>query len=656
MAESGEGQYRSYTGAMARAITALAIFFSLYHILFISGILSRVGVNLYAPQHMAVHLGCILALVFCLVPARKGAPRHKMPWYDVLLAAVGFGWNAYIIINFDDLYLRCNAAIPLTIPELVVCWTFFLVVFEACRRTAGLAITVIATIFLVYPLIASYLPGMLTGPNFSLAKVARGVGLFVTGMYGTILYISATIVFAFILFSQFLTVSGAGRWFIDISQGLLGHVRGGPAKVAVLASSLVGTIQGTAVGNVVTTGVFTIPLMKSIGYKPHLAGAVEAVASNGGQIMPPVMGIAAFIMTNFLGVGYDKIMIAAAIPAIIYYAAVFFAVDFEAAKAGLVGLPRSELPSVRKTLVGGWQFALPLAVLLYYLIYLQYSPQMSALYATAALVVASFFRKGNRVTPRKFFLALRSTAMSMLMIGVICALAGIIVGVVQLTGLSHRLSFLLVQVAGGNLALLLAMTAVLSIILGMGMPTGTVYILLATLAAPALIKAGMLPIAAHFFVFYFGVSALITPPVCPASYVAASIAAASPMKTALAAVRLGIATFIVPFIFAYHPELLLQGTVASILFISIGALMSVMAVAAAMGGYLLKPINYWWRIPLVAGALLVIHPSWLVVIIGIVIMAIPLLYQLVVGRLRKPFRLSGLNAHKGEQRKASQNR
>ncbi|MFC1969488.1 TRAP transporter permease [Chloroflexota bacterium] len=632
MTESEPSQYRQFKGVTARAITALAVTFSLYHVLFISGLLSRMGINPHAPQHMAVHIGVILVLVFWLIPVGKGTSRQKLPWYDILLALIGFGWNAYIIINFDDLYVRCNAALPLTIPELVVCWAFFLVVFEAARRTVGLPIALIAAVFLVYPLVASYLPGMLTGPNFSVFKVARGVGLFVTGMYGTILHISATIVFAFILFGQFLNVSGAGQWFIDISQALLGHVRGGPAKVAVLASSLMGTIQGTAVGNVATTGVFTIPLMKTMGYKPHLAGAVEAVASNGGQIMPPVMGIAAFIMMDFLGVGYDVIVVAAILPAIVYYIAVFFAVDFEAAKAGLAGLPRSELPPIRKTLIAGWQFLLPLAVLLYFLIYLQYSPQLSALYATAALIVASFFRKGNRVTPQKFFLALRNTATAMMMIAVICALAGIIVGVVQLTGLSYRLSFLLVQFAGGNLGLLLVLAAILSIILGMGMPTGTTYILLATLIAPALVKTGMLPIVAHFFVFYFGVAALITPPVCPASFVAAGIANAPPMKTAFSAARLGIATFVVPFIFAYKPALLMQGSVASILLVSVSTLIAVMALAAGLGGYLVKPINYWWRIPLIVGAILIIPPNMIFTIIGIVLIAIPVLYQLALPR------------------------
>lgn len=633
MAESGASQYRQYKGAMAMLIWVIAVAFSLYHILYISGILSRMAIYVWPPQHQAAHLGLVLALVFLLIPATKGASRQKLPWYDVLLLLIGFGWNAYLIINFDDLLLRTSKATDLFIPELISCWVFFFILFEAARRTVGPIIAVIGASFLIYPLIASYLPGALTGATFTPDRIARSLGLFVTGIYGNILNISATIVVSFIMFAQILNVTGAGQWFIDIAQSVFGHVRGGPAKVAVVASSLMGTIQGTAVGNIATTGVITIPLMKNSGYKSHIAGAVEAVASNGGQIMPPVMGISAFIMMDFLGVGYDKIIIAAIIPALIYYVAVFFAVDFEAAKAGLVGIPRSELPPIRKTLMQGWPFVVPLTILLISLLYLHYSPQLSALYAMAALIVLSFFRKGNRMTLGKFFLAMKNTAIMMMMVAVICGLAATIISSVELTGLTFRLAFILTSIAGGNLAALLVMTAIVCIILGMGMPTSAAYILLAVLAAPALVKLGVIPIAAHFFVFYFGVAALITPPVCPGAYVAAGIANAPPMKTAFSAARLAIATFVVPFIFVYKPALLAQGSVASIALVTVTTLIAVIGLAAGLGGYLFKPINYWWRIAVIGGALLIIHPALLTTIIGIVIIAMPVFYQLAWPRL-----------------------
>ncbi len=630
----GASRHRTFKGAMAIAISVIAITFSLYHILYITGFLSWLGIYIWPPQHLAAHLGLTSFLVFLLIPARKGTSRQNVPWYDVILALITLGWNAYIIINFDDLYIRSHGAVSFEIIELVTIWLFFFVILEAVRRTVGLPIACIGAGFLIYPLIAQYLPGIFTAPPFSPNRIADSIGLFVTGIYGNLLNISATIVFSFMMFAQFLTISGAGQWFIDIAQSLLGHVRGGPAKVAVLASSLMGTIQGTAVGNVATTGVFTIPLMKKTGYPAHIAAAVEAVASNGGQIMPPVMGIAAFIMIDFLGISYTKIIMAAILPAAIYYVAVFFAVDFEAAKAGLAGLRRSDLPPLGKTLMQGWQYLVPIAVLLFFLLYLQYSPQLSALYSIAALIVISFTRKGNRITPRKFFMALKNTAIVMMMIAVLCGLAAIIVASIELTGLSYRLPFLLVQIAGGNMLLILVMTAVASIILGMGMATSATYILLATLAAPALVKIGMLPITAHFFVFYFGVVALITPPVCTASYVAAAIADASPMKTAFTAVRLGIAAYVVPFIFAYHPALLMQGSITSIALVAVTTLIAVMGLAAGLGGYLLKPINYWWRMLLIGGALLIIHPSMVTTIIGVGIIAAPLLYQLVVPKLR----------------------
>lgn len=627
---------RGFKGAAGKALTVSAVLFVLYHVLYIAGILSRLGIYINTPQHLAAHLGFILALVFLLVPATKKASRKTLPWYDAVLALVAVGWNTYLIVNFQDLLLRAAGATPLSLPELVVGWVFFLIVFEAARRTIGIPISIIGALFLLYPLVNSHLPGIFAGPGYSFDRVARGIGMFTTGIYGSILGVSATIIIAFLLFGQLLFMSGAGQWFIDISQALLGHVRGGPAKVAVFSSALMGTVQGTSVGNIATVGVITIPLMKRTGYSAHLAGAIEATASDGGQIMPPVMGIAAFIMTDFLGMSYGKIIIAAILPALIYFAAVYFTVDFEAAKGGLGGMPRSQLPPLGKTLLSGWYYILPLALLIFLLLYLSYSPQLSAIYGSAAVIVVSWFKKSSRITLSKILQAMKETAIAMMMVAAVCALAGIIVGSVDLTGLSYRLSYVLMDTAGGNLMYLLALTALLCLVLGMGMPTSAAYILLAILAAPTLVKLGMLPIVAHFFVFYYGCAASITPPVCPAAYVAAAIAQSPPMKTALTACRLSIATFVVPFIFAYHPGLLMVGNAYDIIWATVIATVSVFSLSASLGGYLFQPLNYLARAILLVGALLIIDPGFITTVIGLGMVGILVLYQVTLKLRSRP--------------------
>jgi len=626
---------RVFKGTFGKVLTGLCATWVFYHILYISGILSRLGIYINTPQHLAVHLGFVVCLVFLLVPTTRKARRKKWTWYDIALLTLAFGWNLYLVVNFNDLLVRTSRAAPLNMVELVVIWIYFFVVFEAARRTVGLAISIIATLFLIYPLISAFLPGILSGPSFSLDRVARGIGLFVTGMYGGILNISATIVITFLLFGQLLFISGAGQWFIDIANSFLGHVRGGAAKVAVFSSALMGTVQGTAVGNIATVGIITIPMMKKTGYPSHIAGAIEATASNGGQIMPPVMGIAAFIMVDFLGVSYNEIALTAIIPAIIYFAAIYFTVDFEAVKAGLKGIPRSQLPRTLPTLLNGWYYLLPLAVLLFLLLYLQYSPQLSAIYASIVVVVVSWFKKQNRITWSKLVKAMKETAVAMMTVGTVVALAGVVTAAVELTGLSYRLSFLLIEIAGGNLLYLLIMTAIVSVILGMGMPTSAAYIVLAVLAAPALVKLGMTPVAAHFFVFYFGVAAIITPPVCPGSYVAASIAQAPMMKTALSACRFAIACYVVPFIFAYHPGLLLLGPINTIVYDTLLAVLSVFALSAGLGGYMFKPLNYVERGILIIGALAIIEPGITGTIIGIGVVVLMTIYQILILKLFK---------------------
>ena len=618
--QTQEAQYRQHKGVMAIVVSAIAITFSIYHVSyilpFLHGPLARVGILIDQPLHWAIHLGLILLLVYWLVPISGKASKHKLPWYDIVLGLLGLGWNLYIIINYDALYARSITGY-LADYENIGSWINMLIVLEATRRLMGPIIPAIAAFFILYTLTAEYWPGFLEASSHSWSRVGRYVGLFVTGLYGSILDISATIIVSFVLFAQFLFVTGAGDWFINVTRALLGHVRGGPAKVAVVASALMGTISGSGMANVATTGVLTIPLMKRTGYRPHFAGAVEAAASNGGQIMPPVMGIAAFLMIDFLGIPYNRIVLAGLLPAVAYFGALFLMIDFEAVKTGLRGLPRNELPGIRKTLMEGWQFMIPLALLIYLLMVQGYSPQLSALWATGALIVIGFFSKNNRISLKKICLALKNTAVAMMMMAVVCAVAGIIVSCVQLTGLDHRLSMGLLGLAGDNVWLLLVLAAVSCIILGMGMTTSAVYIVMAVLVAPALVQMGFVPIAAHFYVFYFGVAALITPPVCPTSYIGAGIAGASPMRTGITAARLAIVCFVVPFIFIFQPALLMEGSAIDVVFAATTTFIATVALAGGLAGYMFGNLNIPFRIMLLSGAALTVyHPPQFTPVIG----------------------------------------
>jgi TRAP transporter 4TM/12TM fusion protein len=630
-----EAKYRQYKGVMAGVVSVLAVAFSLYHVAYIGGFLDAVKIFLDTPLHLSIHMGFMLALVFLIVPASKKASKEKLPFYDAILGLLGVGWNLYILINYYALYERSMTGY-LALPETIACAINILIVLEAARRVLGLAIPIVTASFIAYTLTSQYMPGFLFSKAHSWERVAHYIGLFVSGMYGNTLNISATIVVSFILFAQFLFVTGAGDWFIKMAQALLGFVRGGPAKVAILASAFMGTLAGSGMANVATTGVFTIPLMKKTGYRPYFAGAVEAAASNGGQIMPPVMGIAAFIMIDFLDMPYSKIITAAALPAMAYFLAVFLMVDLEAAKRGIRGISRDQLPGIKQTLMEGWQFIVPLVLLLILLVGLQYSPPYSALFATGSLIVIAFFNKANRINLRKIYLALKNTAVVMMMMAIILALAGVIIGCVQLTGLSYRLSMGLVNFAGGSTWLMLGLTAVASVLLGMGMTTSAVYITLAVLVVPALNELGFIPLATHFYVFYFGVSALVTPPVCPTSFVAAGIANSEPMRTGFTAARLAIVGFIVPIIFIFNPALLLVGSITSIVLVTITTVIATIGLSVGFSGYMFGRFHFIWRIPLIAGALLIVYPSGVATIIGIGLIAATTVYQFIVTRVQTP--------------------
>lgn len=624
--------YRKFQGITAIVVSAIAVIFSVYHILYISGLLARMRIFIDIPMHLAIHLGLILLLTFLLLPLGEKSSRQKLPGYDVVLGLLGLGWNLYIIINFTGIYMRANVGFLETY-EYIGSWINMLVVLEATRRLMGWAMMLTTAFFLVYAVFTNYFPGFLHAPGHDWTRVGRYVGLFITGMYGDVLNISATVVTAFILFGQFLFVTGAGDWFINISQALLGQVRGGSAKIAVAASALMGTITGSGMADVATTGVLTIPMMVKTGYRKHIAGAIQAAAANGAQIMPPVMGIAAFIMVDFLNVPYGRIVLAGIFPALFYYVALFLMADFEAAKGGLRGIPRSELPGIRKSLAQGWPFIATLAGLLILLMGFKYSPELSAMYSTAAVVLLSLFNKKNRLTLDKFLLALKNTAVAMLMLAVVCATAGIIVGSVQLTGLAYRLSMGLLNLSGGNVWLLLLLTAASAIILGFPLNTSAVYLVLAVLVAPALVQMGFTPMSAHFFVFYYGVAAMITPPVCPVSFIAAGIAGAGPMRTGFEATRMAAVTLLVPFIFIFHPALLMEGDVTEVLLTAGYTLLCSIALAAGLVGYMFGSMNYLWRIPFLVGVILIIFPEMTTTFVGCALIIAALIVRFFLSRL-----------------------
>ncbi len=591
-----------------RVASLIALAMALFHLYAAS-----VGVYPELIQRGA-HLGFVLVLIFLLHP--RGRLRvFGIPVMDLLLALLAIMVAYYLLWNFEnipDRYGNENAA------DVIIGTLTVALVLEGTRRTVGWPLTLIASVFLVYAYFGPYMPGLLIHRGYPIPRLASHLSLAATGIFGIPLGVSATIVILFIIFGAFLTVSGAGSFFIDLATGLTGRSVGGPAKAAVVSSSLMGTVSGSAVANVATTGTFTIPLMKRTGYPPHIAGAVEAVASTGGQLMPPVMGAAAFIMSELTDIPYLKIALAATIPAVLYYAAAFFYVHLEAKRLQIKSIPPEERPNMLLVLRKGGHLLLPLCLLIY-LLFRSYSPIFAAYYAILALVAVSYLRRETRMGPRAILKALEEGAIGTLGVAAACACAGIVIGVLSLTGLGIRLSSILITLAQGNLPVLLVLTMGASIILGMGLPTSACYVLLAALGAPALTKVGVDLLAAHFFIFYFGIISCITPPVAMASYAGAALADADPSRVGFAAVKIGLVGFIVPYMFVYSPVLLGQGSLWEVGWALTTALIGCAALAAALQGYLLAPCKLPLRLLLAAAALILIAPGWVSDIGGLVL-------------------------------------
>lgn len=606
-----ESDKRDPVGIWHYIICAVCILFSgfqLYTAIF--GVLD-------AHLQRTIHLCFGLVLIFLLYPARKSWSREKMNPLDAILAVLSVVATMYLVVNYKELVTRAGMNTPTDIAIGVI---GVLLVFEATRRTVGWPMLTVALVFLAYAFLGPYMPGILAHRGVSFDELVSHLYFTTEGIFGVPMGVSSTFIFLFILFGAYLDATGLGKFFIDFANALAGWAVGGPAKVAVLSSGLMGTVSGSSVANVAGTGSFTIPMMKKLGYRPSFAGAVEAAASTGGQLMPPVMGAAAFLMAEFVGVPYIEVVKAAVIPALLYYTGIWLSVHYEAKKYGLKGTPREELPKFGPLLREKGHLALPLIVIVYLLV-TGYTPMRAALYAIGLTIVCACLRKNTRITFKQFVEGLIVGAQSVLGVLIACASAGIIIGVVTKTGVGLKLATALLDLAGGKMLPAMFFTMITSLILGMGVPTTANYVITSTIAAPALVQMKVPVLAAHMFAFYFGIVADVTPPVALAAYAGAGIAGANPMKTGVTAAKLAIAAFVVPYIFVLAPQLLMiNATAPTILMAMITAIIGMWGLSLAMIGFCQHPLNAIQRIAFFIGGLCLIIPGSMTDLIGIVIL------------------------------------
>ena len=562
-------------------------------------------------------VGFVILFTFFIYPVKKGNVKpNSMPWYDILLAVAGCIPYFYYVANFKRI-VAMGIAIGQT--EIILGIIGTLVLAECCRRAVGLPILVVATCFVLYAFI---------GRGMSLDLVVYNIFYTTNGIIGTPISVCSTYIALFLLFGAFLEATGVANFFIDCANALVGWASGGPAKVAVVSSALCGMVSGSSVGNTVTTGSVTIPMMKKTGYPPEFAGAVEAASSTGGQIMPPIMGAAAFLMAEMTGYDYSDIIVRAILPAFLYFLGIFLGVHFKAKKLGLVGLKREELPKW-KLLLPKIYLLLPLIVLTWMVIAGQ-TMAKSAIYGTIVAIVVGIINKDDRMTPSKFVNGLENGGKNCLSIGIACGIAGIISVCITMTGLGGKLITYVVKLSGGNLFIALFLTMICCIILGMGVPTTANYIIMASTCAPILIQLGFPLVAAHFFVFYFGIVADLTPPVALAAYAGAAIAGANPMKTAFNATKLAIAAFIIPYILAYNPAMVLvDTTVTEVVMIAITSLIGMFGLGMALEGYYRGSIPWYLRILSAAGGLCLVDPGTVTDVIGIVVVGAIVVMQIL---------------------------
>ena len=611
-----ESNTRIWTGRRKQAIRLITAAFSLWCIY----------VTLFATFLEEIRLTSFLALIimlgFLTYPAKKGEQKPDyMPWYDILFMILGTGAFLYFTFNAQNIIQQGTRFAPY---QIVIGIIGLLALIEITRRCVGLPILFVALFFLIYAL--SY---GLTNPDFfgRVRYLVRNLFYTKEGIFSTPVNICSKYIVVFIIFGAFLERTGISAFFIDLANCVAGRFAGGPAKVSVISSALCGMVSGSSVGNTVTTGSVTIPMMKKTGYRPEFAGAVEAAASTGGQIMPPIMGAAAFLMADFVGVPYSAIIVRAILPALLYFTGIFIAVHLEAKRLGLSGIPRDQLP-VFRVLARKIYLLLPLIMLVVWVSGNYMTMQKAASYAIVLSIVVSLFDRRNRITPKKLIDALEAGGRGTITVAAACGVAGIISGCITMTGLANELINGIIAIAGDKLIIALVLTMLCCIVLGMGVPTTANYCIMAATTAPILIRMGVPALAAHFFVFYFGIVADITPPVALAAYAGSAIAKSNPMKTAFNASRLAIAVFIVPYVFCFSPALLLIDTNAlQVAQIAATSLIGIFGVSAALEGYVFCDMNALVRIAMAAGGILLIDPKPLTDLIGIILIAGGLLYQ-----------------------------
>lgn len=575
--------------------------------------------NISSMTLRTIHWTVISAVAIVSYPAVKG--KETMRWYDYILLAASLFATIYVAVVWPTRTIQVSTNDPLfSTLDKVAFLVMTLVILEIARRTTGLALTVTAAIALIYLMfLGPYMPGIFRHRGYSLSRVAPFLLFSSEGVYGSALGTSASFIMLFVLFGDMLEAAGAGKFFIDIAYGIAGRFRGGPAKTAVVSSALMGCVSGSSIANVVTTGTFTIPLMVSSGYKKNSACAIEAVASTGGMIMPPMMGAAAFILAEYVGVSYGEVCWAAIIPAVLYYLGLFLCVDKEAAANGLVGQKKEDLPKPLVILKQKGYLLLPLVILIYCLVR-SFSPQKTVFWTILILIAISYLRKESRITPRKACEAMKSAVKGMAPVAAACAAAGLIVGAINLTGVGVNFTSSITRLSGGSPFVALLMTAIAALILGMGLPPVAVYIVVSTVVAPALTQMGFSLFASHLFVFYFGIIGTITPPVALTAYAAAGlIEGASAFKVGVRAFLYGIVAFIVPFVFMYDEAFLLSGTPGHVILAVVTAVLALDFISAMLIGYFTTRINWFGRIVCLLVGILLFLPNTYTSLVGIVL-------------------------------------
>lgn len=612
---------------LKKAYRIFAILVTLYHLIFASG--------LYMPEtlkHRSIHVGMILILAFALYPATKKASRKVIAWYDYALMALSAAVPIYMCLDYINIINRAGR--PNTM-DVVIGTILTLIVLEATRRVCGMALPIIAIIFMIYSLMGSKqglipidIPGIFLHRGYTWQKLMSHFFSNTEGIYGSSVNVASTYIFLFIAFGEVMNKCGMGQFFNDFANAIAGGTKGGPAKVAVVASGLLGMINGAAVAVVVTTGSFTIPLMKKSGYDDEFSGAVVATGSVGGQLMPPVMGAAAFIMADTLGMKYNELLISAIIPAVIYYMGILFQIQMRAEKLGMKGTPKDQLPKMSKVMKEYGHLALPIIFLVYMLFFSGKTVIMAAFYTIVFTIIVAQCRKNTRMSVQDILDAMVAAAKSTVSVAIACACVGIIVGSCSITGFALNMANTIISIGGKSLMFTLVFTMVTCMILGMGLPSIPSYIITSTIAAPALVQLGIPALVAHMFCFYFAMFANLTPPVALAAFAAAGIAGGSPMKTGWASVKLALAGFILPYMFVYNTDLLLLDTpIAKAVQVAITAAIGVFLISVAVEGFLFHKVNIVIRIVSIVGAYLLIDSGLMTDIIGIAIFAAVLIFQ-----------------------------